>query len=171
MRDKNLSLKQVNTEQMTNIRRPILTIKPKAYIFDIDGTLSDPSHRVHLYKDKKYDEFNAACDQDPPFKDVCRLCKILSDDYEIVFLTGRTEVNRRKTEDWIFNNIGLKSWQYTLLMRKDGDQQHSVDMKFEQYQKIKSDFNIVGIFEDRKHIVDMWRRAGETCFAMPSLFD
>jgi len=146
--------------------------KPKAYIFDIDGTLSDPSHRVHLYKDKKIDEFNDQCHLDKPFVDVCNICRFLGNaDYKIIFLTGRPEFVRVKTEKWINENINFLVSKYSLLMREDGNHEDSIKFKFKQYQKLKDQYNIMGVFEDREHIVKMWRKLGLTCFALPSLFD
>ena len=49
----------------------------KAYVFDIDGTLSDPAHRLHHIRGESvdWDAFFAACDQDAPIPHMVDLFK------------------------------------------------------------------------------------------------
>lgn len=161
-----------------------LTIKNKAYIFDIDGVLSDPTHRMDLYEFVRdaenneqrswaVDNFVSECPKDEPFKDVINLCKELwSAGIYIIFLTGRSSKFRSETEQWILKQIGLPTNHYKLLMKPQGNFINSKDFKQKVYeQEISKDFNIIGVFEDRVEIVKMWRELGLTCFALPSIFD
>lgn len=137
----------------------------KAIIFDIDGTLSDPSHRIHLYKAGKYDEFNASCHLDMPIKTICELCHVLSrnKDIDIIFLTGRTDINAEKTRKWIETYIKPK-YGYKLIMRKYGDTRPSTITKKEAYEDIKQEFNVIMAFDDRKDIISMWKTLNIICF-------
>lgn len=146
--------------------------KPKAYIFDIDGTLSDPSHRVHLYKKGKIDQFNEECHLDPAFEDVCKLCRELGNrNFKIIFLTARPEFIREKTEKWINENVNFLINKYELIMRENDNHENSIDFKFKKIPELIEKYDIIGVFEDRENIVRMWRWQGLTCFALPSLFD
>ena len=65
-----------------------------AYIFDIDGTLMDCSHRLHhIQKDPKdWRAFFAACAQDKPISHMVRLAINLFDaDQHIVYVSGRSD--------------------------------------------------------------------------------
>lgn len=50
-------------------------MKPKAYIFDIDGTIADCSHRLHFItgEHKNWDAFYDACLDDAPINDVIKM--------------------------------------------------------------------------------------------------
>ena len=47
------------------------------YIFDLDGTLANIEHRVHILKNtdnsNRWRDFYAACDKDEPNRDVIRV--------------------------------------------------------------------------------------------------
>lgn len=155
-------------------------MKQLAYIFDIDGTLADCTHRLHFLKppagtihfnldevDWKPDwnAFHAACVDDKPIEDVCRVCRSVSYDTTCIFLTGRPEKCRQHTFDWLKDNDLPLNDRDILLMRKDGDHRPDYEVKREIYeQEIKDQYNIVGVFEDRQQCVDMWRSLGLTCF-------
>ena len=61
-------------------------------IFDLDGTLSDGRHRLHLLPKKdmhlprSWDEFNKAAIDDTPIKDNTELLDSLDSLYEIIIL-------------------------------------------------------------------------------------
>lgn len=142
-------------------------MKQKAYIFDIDNTLADCSHRLHFITgDKKdWDAFYAACIDDKPIEDVCRVCREICFGRSVIFLTGRPEKYRQCTFDWIKENDLPLDDRDVLLMRKDGDHRPEYEIKREIYeQKIKDNYKVIGVFEDRQQCVDMWRSLGLTVF-------
>lgn len=49
-------------------------------------------------------------------------------------------------------------------MRVAGDNRPDTIVKYEMFQKIKDKYNIVGVFDDRECVVEMWRAVGLTCF-------
>lgn len=139
----------------------------KAYIFDIDGTLANNYERASKFiSDNKvivdWDGFYEHCDEDLPISDVCALCRTLGErGFDIIYLTGRPERVRVKTAKWIFNqNLPIGK----LYMRPDKDHREDYEFKNEIYNLIKDNYDIVGVFEDRKQCVDMWRRNGVTCY-------
>src|SRR3954451_7757278 len=93
----------------------------KCYLFDIDGTLADCSHRIHhIQKEPKdWKQFFAACGGDQPIWPVINLLMILFDhDEKIVLVSGRSDECRARTEDWLFHQ-GVPD--LPLYMRKAGD--------------------------------------------------
>jgi hydroxymethylpyrimidine pyrophosphatase-like HAD family hydrolase len=139
-------------------KRKVLRIKTKAYIFDIDGTISDHKERLKYYKNKDYDRYNFLCYLDDPIKEAIRLCELLSNNYYIIFLTGRPEEYRKKTIDWIYDNVTIHERDYKLIMRKEGDFRSSKDIKLEEYNKLKEEYNILGVFDDREDIIEMFKK-------------
>lgn len=141
-------------------------MKPKAYIFDIDGTLADCSHRLHhITGDKKdWDAFYAACKDDKPIEDVCKLCRELGMEYEILFVTGRPQKTLDDTLAWLIK-YDLPVLLDCLYMRCDDDRRQDYLLKKTMYlAAIKDEYNVIGVFEDRQQCVDMWRSLGLTCF-------
>ena len=47
-------------------------------IFDIDGTLSDPSHRLNFALMKEWDKFNEEAKNDPVIVSMADLMRVLS---------------------------------------------------------------------------------------------
>ena len=52
----------------------------RTVIVDLDGTISDTSQRMHLYKEKDYKAFNEAGINDKPIENVCNLVRVPYDD-------------------------------------------------------------------------------------------
>ena len=136
-------------------------------IFDLDGTLSDSTHREHYVKrpvgQKDWDSFHAAAVYDPPKDAVLHTFLALqSAGHEIEIWTGRDEKYQAETLDWLaFNGI----YNPTLKMRPTGDFTHDNELKSrwldEHIGERGKRVNMV--FEDRQRVVDMWRGRGITC--------
>lgn len=142
-------------------------MKEKAFIFDIDGTIADCTHRL-FYVDlsqgvRDWDAFYDACYKDVPIINVMRLLATLENSYHIIFVTGRPECVYDLTHDWLDGHMVL--WPYQLFMRKDGDHRPDYQVKREIYEtQIKDRYDVIGVFEDRKQCVDMWRALGLQCY-------
>lgn len=136
-------------------------------VVDIDGTIAKVGDRLkYLQQEKKdWDAFYEHCDEDEPIEDMCHLVSDLSClcYYDIVFCTGRRESVRGKTSKWLLENIGVYK-KDTLLMRKDGDWRHDIEVKPELLQKagITPD-DVYFILEDRDSMVAKWRELGYRC--------
>ena len=135
----------------------------KCYVFDLDGTLADPTHRLWyvLKPDKDWSGFFAACDEDAVIEPVAQLCYDLGQRGTIVILSGRSDECRGATLDWLrYNEITY----HKLYMRKAGD--HRPDYKCKKdllAAMLKDGYEPILFVDDRQQVVDMWRELGYTC--------
>ena len=133
-------------------------------IADLDGTLSDYGHRIHLYKEKDYTAFNKAGIGDKPIEKICNIIRMLhgEDDgeTEIVIMTARDESCRKDTSKWLrLNDIPYDR----LIMRPLKDMSSDPDCKRKLFEDNFDYKDIWFVLEDRKCVVDMWRGEGLTC--------
>jgi FMN phosphatase YigB (HAD superfamily) len=151
------------------------TNKP-LYIFDLDGTLCDCHHRLHHIEkeEKNWNDFYKACRVDVANKSVLAvLDSLIKSNVEIWFWTGRSDICVEETIEWledvlpekffIQGNIELNK---NLRMRKDGDWRKDYEIKESWLLSLsENDRNrLFGVFEDRKSVVDMWRKNNVFCF-------
>ena len=141
----------------------------KCYIFDIDGTLADLTHRLHHVKTrpKNWPAFHAGCGDDAPFPHMQNLISRLWLTTDIVFMSGRNEANRKVTTDWLIKHgFAGPSLNPTirLYMRADDDYRNDDIIKLELLQKLRDDgWEPVMAFDDRDRVVKMWRDNGIPC--------
>lgn len=136
----------------------------RCYIFDIDGTIADLSHRLpHIQNEPKdWDAFFGACLGDTPIDHICELVRTLRDaDQPIVLVSGRSDQCREHTEIWL-------AWQgldgLPLYMRREGDRRPDHLVKADLLDKLRADgFQPIMAFDDRNQVVEMWRAAGIPC--------
>lgn len=128
------------------------------YVFDLDGTLADCSHRLHHLERKDWRAFFAACAKDKLIEHVRTvLWGLAAGGHRIEIWSGRSDECRSETVAWLEDNdIGFDA----LLMRKAGDHRPDDNVKREFLQGARPDL----IFEDRSRVVDMWRAEGIPCF-------
>ena len=136
----------------------------KCYIFDLDGTLADDSHRAHHIASgtKDWDAYYAACPYDKPIEHVIALATALQKNgYAIVIVTGRSETVRAETERWLMQQGVMFS---ELIMRKKGDFRKNSEVKIAALHDLRAKgyFPLMG-FDDLQAAVDVWRAAGLPC--------
>jgi hypothetical protein len=132
-------------------------------ICDLDGTASDPTHRLHHVrgpKRKDWPAFFDACHADPPHDDVAEIVRVLAASGRgVVYVTGRPERNRRATVDWLARH----GWpEGPLHMRADRDFRADDVVKEEildRELKLVPD-DVLCVLDDRDRVVTMWRRRG-----------
>lgn len=132
------------------------------YIFDIDGTLADPSERIHyIIGDRKdWDSYDALVHTDKPINAIITLAQVLYETgHEIMLLTGRSDRVRGDTEHWLKTHNVPYHW---LIMRADGDRREDTIVKLENLEQfLRNRQKIVQtIFEDRKRLAIAFREAG-----------
>ena len=136
----------------------------RVIIADLDGTLSDPSHRIKLYNVKNFAEFNKGAKDDKPIQNVCNILRSLHDqETHIVICTARSESCRKETEEWLkLNEVPYDK----LMMRGLEDQGPDPIIKRKMLDELLETFDFNQFWfalEDRDMCVDMWRGEGITC--------
>lgn len=137
----------------------------RAVIFDLDGTLSDPAHRLHLIASRRdeWDKFYQESVNDLPRKDVIELARAFRRaGYSIYIFTGRSDIVHKETANWLWNN---KVNFDRLVMREQGDNTPAVELKRMWLNTYFNDREaILCAFEDNQKIADMYEEQGVTCF-------
>ena len=121
------------------------------YLCDIDGTLAS-----HDGIRSPYDESKVLLDKPLP---TCEVIKALEKSGKhIIFFSGRTEACRIDTMKWLKTHLGFTP---VLYMREVGDRRNDAIIKEELYNNhIKGRYNVLGVWDDRLRVVDMWHRLG-----------
>ncbi len=134
--------------------------KTKCFIFDIDNTLANNSHRQHHVRTtpKNWDKYNELMPYDTTIKPVVHVYDALVAFGETIILcTGRQEKDRDKTLLWLCN-YGIEP--NFLYMRATNDFRYDTIVKEEMVKKIQERFEIVAAFDDRPKVVRMLRSNG-----------
>lgn len=126
--------------------------KPKACIFDIDGTLAQRGKRS---------PFNwAKVKEDTPHTPVVELYKAMqSRGYKMIIFTGRDGVCGSDTEEWL-NDNGITYDHFDI--RPEGNSEKDWIVKGRMFDAIKDDYNVVFCVDDRQQVVDFYRDLGLT---------
>jgi hypothetical protein len=152
------------------------------FIFDIDGTLADLSHRLHFIgatptthvqydkatQEKDWAGFHAACVDDKPIFEVITIARALANGWHtVVYSTGRSEDTRGLTRDWL-GKYRLPDYD-NIYMRTTGDWREDFVVKSELLDKILLHYKVTpeelgGAFEDRQQVVKMYRERGVKVF-------
>lgn len=142
-----------------------------AYVFDIDGTLADCSHRLHHIqrepgdaRPKDWTAFFAACRDDAPIEHMCGLARTLMHASKVVLVSARSDECHGATRDWLDKHLGIKFRFAPLYMRRAGDHRDDNVIKAELLAELRSHgYEPIMVFEDRARVVKMWRDAGIPC--------
>ena len=140
-----------------------MTKLQKAVIFDIDGVLAIKS------PDRGYRDYEKV-GLDRPSEELVRLLfhYLQRGDTHILFVTGRKELCRGQTFDWITKHLEAVTGYNRLIcgelyMRSDKDHRKGTVLKAEIYEtKIKDRYDVMAVFEDDPDICDMYKSKGLT---------
>ena len=141
---------------------------PRAVIWDLDGTLSDDRARAHYVevesgRDRDWESYFDAIDTDPPIAaSMAILHAMRAAGIRIVYLTGRPEYTRPKTERWLKAN-GLDEFDL-LLMRPMGERRHAGRFKVDEIRRLRTRYQLVCAFEDRIDVAEQLRQEGIPVF-------
>jgi hypothetical protein len=140
--------------------------RQKFVVFDIDGTISDPTHRMSFAFMKDWSMFNERAYQDPVIVKMADLMRELSRISNIMLLTGRNEKYRHITLKWL-RDAELDFSFEELIMRPDFDYRSDSEVKIELLEKRfggKENVlnNIWFAIEDRDQVVEEFRNYGLT---------
>lgn len=124
---------------------------PDAVIFDIDGTLADMAGKRGPF------EWNKVGGDDPRYF-IVEMAKSFSRlGCEIIVCSGRDEVCRGDTIDWLDDCIYNHYLWENLFMRKEGDMRKDNAVKEEIFWTHLADkYNIVACVDDRPQMIRLW---------------
>jgi predicted kinase len=137
----------------------------EAVIIDLDGTLTDVSHRIHHLRgeQKNWKAFFEGIPGDKVNNAVAVLYHmIVRSGYTVLFVSGRPEDHRIPSEEWL-RKYNLDDY-FALFMRPFNDMAPDTEVKGKIYDRyIKPYFNVVFTVDDRDQVVAMWRDKGLVC--------
>jgi predicted secreted acid phosphatase len=149
------------------------SLKSKAVIFDIDGTMANIEHRTHLVQGRKknWKEFLADTNVEKDAYNVwCfNLVKLYhTAGYKIIFCSGRHSGLRLTTIDWLDKGLeeicGLEYLGYELLMRGHDDFREDSIIKEQIYRRsIEPLYDVEVVVDDRQSVTKKWRELGLVC--------
>ena len=125
-------------------------------IFDLDGVISDASHRQHYLqgKEKDWNGFFSACTEDPPIISGIKLISLLRKSHKTIILTARPYSIQSETIDW------LKKYEVVwdaLIMRSNDDHQQSPKMKLSALNQIRdAGYTPILAFDDDPRNIEMF---------------
>lgn len=139
------------------------------YIFDLDGTIADFSHRrQHLTKNPPdYEAFYTDCTNDAPIVHTITTIQLLHKAGAIILIvTGRRGEIKKETEKWLKkHNVPY----HVLYMREIGDRRRDFEVKPEMLAKIHEKYSkeeIIAVFDDRPEMLVSWKSMGMKVFAI-----
>jgi phosphoglycolate phosphatase-like HAD superfamily hydrolase len=147
---------------------PDRTTKPKAVVWDLDGTLADDRARAHFVeveqgRKRDWRSYFDAIDEDPPIAASIEILRAMhAAGIRTIFLTGRPDYTRPKTEKWLKAN-GLTEYD-DLIMRPDGEFRPAGEFKVDEIHRLREEYEVVCAFEDRIDVAEHLRETGIAVF-------
>ena len=144
-----------------------MSLDKKIVIFDLDGTLAliDKRRDISTKDNGKMDwsiffDPNMV-DLDDPNTPVITMANLLSSQYRIWILSGRSDVTQQATIDWLAkHNV---TYDHLVMRPQNLLYMPDNDLKQSWLDTIGVD-NVAMVFDDRQQVVDMWRDNGLTTF-------
>jgi len=129
----------------------------ETFIFDLDGTLANSNGRD--FYNPSHEEIIADLQITP----VCKVLRSLSEYYTIVFLSGREAKFYEPTKTWIEEELRIPPPHPQTKKKKKKKKQKKLKLELFN-EKIKPNYNVIGIFDDRLQVCRMWYEQGIFCF-------
>lgn len=137
--------------------------KSMFFVFDLDGTIADHSHRHHhvLTEPKNWDSFFSECVNDKPYPHVIAALKAhLAAGHRVEIWSGRSAVVEQETRAWLLAH----DIDPILLTHMRPVDDHTADDTLKENWLKACDRKPDAIYEDRTLVVDMFRKNGIPCF-------
>lgn len=127
---------------------------PSAFIFDIDGTLAERKGRGPYHWARVKNDSVKEC-----VKEI--LMCLRNRGHKIIIFTGRDGCCEDLTKEWLEENqIPYDHFD----IRPEGNTEKDSIVKKRMFDKIKDKYAVLGVFDDRDQVVEMWRSLGLQCF-------
>ena len=132
-------------------------------IFDLDGVISDASHRQHFMRGahKDFRGFFTSAGNDPPFEAGLAMAASVADTHAVAILTARPDYITEMTRSW----LAAHEVRHDLLIlrprRGQGSQGPSADFKRHELERLRAaGYQPVLAIDDDQRIIDMYRSEG-----------
>lgn len=150
-----------------NFKKAYSKVQPNnpwmTHIFDIDGTLAR-----HEGIRGPYDWHKVGLDL--CYEDVADMARAMYEGgYKVIIVSGRDGCCRKQTEEWLDKH---EIPYHELYMREAGDHMKDSIVKYDIFKKyIEPYTHVVGVWDDRRQVIDMWREIGLRCYEVqPGFF-
>lgn len=161
-------------QERQNLRQGLIHWQNSPVVLvDIDGTLSNPEHRLWMVKGpgkKNWVGFFDQCDKDPPVEIIVRWVRELAKDHTIVLVSGRPLDRTGKKTLWWLKYYRIP-YQH-LFMRRPGDRRPDTEVKQEILDDLLLNLpkaQIQFAIDDRLSVVEhVWRKNGIRVFPVRS---
>lgn len=146
--------------------------KKECIIVDLEGTLTDCSHRIKYWEDKNYNKWNELFSEDLVNK---QMVDIIQDNRNmgrrIIICTAKSVECAEEVNTWLYENSipGLSKFQKrvpilsiidSIYYREKSSNRISLTVKAEMLSKIKKRYTVVRAYDDRSEICKMYRDNG-----------
>lgn len=129
-------------------------------IFDMDGVLSDASHRQQYLREDppNWEMFNSRAWKDPALAEGLADLRAAAVEHQVVVVTARPVVTVDMTEQWLAErDLPVE----LLVVRPEGDQRHSPAVKRDELARLRNAGADVRLaVEDHPGIVEMYEHEG-----------
>ncbi len=135
-----------------------------AVIIDLDGTLCNIDHRLpHVKHENKkhnrWDLFNKEIPNDSLNQWCKQLYLYMGVHHPIILCSGRVDSSRQNTENWLKKHE-IKSYRHLFMRHRSDFRQDYIIKEIILDFEILPRYNVLFAVDDRKQVVDMWRRRG-----------
>ncbi|WP_436786334.1 hypothetical protein [Yinghuangia sp. YIM S10712] len=133
-------------------------------VIDIDGTVADGRHRVHILAGTPtHDDWVAFFEQagaDTVIPEGAERARMLAQEHEVVWLTGRPERVRELTERWLADH-DLPPGR--LIMQPSDDRRPARVVKLERLRELSTTNDIAVVVDDDPRVIELATGAGFPC--------
>lgn len=133
---------------------------PNCIIVDIDGTVANMNGKRNPFEWDKVD-------LDAPKFEILHIVESVVLNIpgtNLIFLSGRDEICREKTEQWLRTFLTERVKEFQLYMRPQGNSEDDRIIKRKLFDdNIRGKYNVKFVLDDRRRVVNMWREMGLTC--------
>jgi hypothetical protein len=138
------------------------------YVFDLDGTIADNTHRLHFLKLKttdRWDIYKSHSSNDTPILEMLYVFNFLCTYKNVIVISGRNESERLDTLAWLKKNTYF-SLTERLFLRPDNNFVSSYEYKAEQLHNAIKKLNIKNInliFDNDLDTIMKFKHLGYMC--------
>ena len=132
-------------------------------IFDLDGVISDATHRQHFLRGtrKNFRGFFTAAPADPPYETGLALAASVDDSHAVAILTARPNYMLEGTRAW----LAAHEVRHDLLILRPragrGSHGPSADYKRHELSRLRAaGYEVTAAIDDDQRVIDMYRAEG-----------